>query len=594
MTNCPCAVGHGSGKALQLPVADADNASEPTLCLGRGRLLRHNPPPGSDLENDMINLRTMSIATRLAGGFALMAIIVLLLGAMSLRQTSSIHTETVEINDTWLPNLRDLTRINQDFMRYRIFALRSLLATDSQDMDRQRRMMTTLEQQLETGEATLEARIVDQDSRRIFTSFREQRRRYMTVASDMARAIDSGDHDAAIQIVDEQLNPLADATTLQLQELEQRVFAGSNMAEQRAEDSYRAATRMVVGAIIAAIVLTLVLAWLLTRSIIVPLRQAMRVSEVIATGDLTHAIEISGRDEASHLLRSLSGMQTHLRDTLQGIANSSSQLASAAEELNAVTEDATRNLQQQNDEVQQAATAVNEMSVAVDEVARNAVQTSEQSQNTAASARQGQEQVGQTLVSIEKLSGTIHATTNEVQALAEQTQHIYSVLDVIRAVAEQTNLLALNAAIEAARAGEHGRGFAVVADEVRALAHRTQQSTREIEETIKSIQQVTERTVAAMQISVTMAGNTQQQSQLAGEAFSNVSVAVGQINERNLVIASAAEEQAQVAQEVDRNLVNIRDLSTQSAAGAEQSSAASRELSRLAVELNTLINRFRT
>ena len=579
---------------LEKPVADADNASEPTLCLGRGCLLRHNPPPGSDLENDMINLRTMSIATRLAGGFALMAIIVLLLGAMSLRQTSSIHTETVEINDTWLPSLRDLTRINQDFMRYRIFALRSLLATDSQDMDRQRRMMTTLEQQLETGEATLEARIVDQDSRRIFTSFREQRRRYMTVASDMARAIDSGDHDAAIQIVDEQLNPLADATTLQLQELEQRVFAGSNMAEQRAEDSYRAATRMVVGAIIAAIVLTLVLAWLLTRSIIVPLRQAMRVSEVIATGDLTHAIEISGRDEASHLLRSLSGMQTHLRDTLQGIANSSSQLASAAEELNAVTEDATRNLQQQNDEVQQAATAVNEMSVAVDEVARNAVQTSEQSQNTAASARQGQEQVGQTLVSIEKLSGTIHATTNEVQALAEQTQHIYSVLDVIRAVAEQTNLLALNAAIEAARAGEHGRGFAVVADEVRALAHRTQQSTREIEETIKSIQQVTERTVAAMQISVTMAGNTQQQSQLAGEAFSNVSVAVGQINERNLVIASAAEEQAQVAQEVDRNLVNIRDLSTQSAAGAEQSSAASRELSRLAVELNTLINRFRT
>lgn len=579
---------------LEKPVADADNASEPTLCLGRGRLLRHNPPPGSDLENDMINLRTMSIATRLAGGFALMAIIVLLLGAMSLRQTSSIHTETVEINDTWLPSLRDLTRINQDFMRYRIFALRSLLATDSQDMDRQRRMMTTLEQQLETGEATLEARIVDQDSRRIFTSFREQRRRYMTVASDMARAIDSGDHDAAIQIVDEQLNPLADATTLQLQELEQRVFAGSNMAEQRAEDSYRAATRMVVGAIIAAIALTLVLAWLLTRSIIVPLRQAMRVSEVIATGDLTHAIEISGRDEASHLLRSLSGMQTHLRDTLQGIANSSSQLASAAEELNAVTEDATRNLQQQNDEVQQAATAVNEMSVAVDEVARNAVQTSEQSQNTAASARQGQEQVGQTLVSIEKLSGTIHATTNEVQALAEQTQHIYSVLDVIRAVAEQTNLLALNAAIEAARAGEHGRGFAVVADEVRALAHRTQQSTREIEETIKSIQQVTERTVAAMQISVTMAGNTQQQSQLAGEAFSNVSVAVGQINERNLVIASAAEEQAQVAQEVDRNLVNIRDLSTQSAAGAEQSSAASRELSRLAVELNTLINRFRT
>ena len=542
----------------------------------------------------MINLRSMSIATRLAGGFVLMAIIVLLLGAMSLRETSSIRSQTVEINGIWLPNLRDLTRINQDFMRYRIFTLRSLLSTDSQDINQQRRMMSTLEQALEAGESNLDARIREPQAKSIFSSFREQRRRYMAVAQDLARAVDAGDREAAMRIVDDQLNPMADAATVQLQELESLVFAGSDAAADRAEHSYQSATRMVIGAIIVAIGLTLLLAWLLTRSIIVPIRQAMRASEVIATGDLTHAIEISGKDEAARLLSSLSDMQRQLRDTLYGIANSSSQLASAAEELNAVTEDATRNLQQQNDEIQQAATAVNEMSVAVEEVASNAVQTSEQSQNTAASAGQGQEQIAQTLVSIEKLSGTIHSTTSEVQALAEQTQHIYSVLDVIRAVAEQTNLLALNAAIEAARAGEHGRGFAVVADEVRALAHRTQQSTGEIEETIKSIQQVTERTVAAMQISVTMATNTQQQSQLAGEAFSHVSTAVGQINERNLVIASAAEEQAQVAQEVDRNLVNIRDLSTQSAAGAEQSSAASRELSRLAVELNTLITRFRT
>lgn len=347
-------------------------------------------------------------------------------------------------------------------------------------------------------------------------------------------------------------------------------------------------------AIIAAIALTLLLAWLLTRSIIMPIRQAVRASEVIATGDLTHSIEINGRDEVTRLLSALANMEKQLQDTIQGIANSSSQLASAAEELNAVTEDSNRNLQQQDDEVQQAATAVNEMSVAVDEVASNAVQTSEQSQNTADSADKGREQIAQTLVSIEKLSDTIHSTTDEVQALADQAQRINSVLDVIRAVAEQTNLLALNAAIEAARAGEHGRGFAVVADEVRALAHRTQQSTGEIEEIIDSIQQVTERTVAAMQVSDTMATSTQQQSQLAGEAFSLVSSAVSQINERNLVIASAAEEQAQVAQEVDRNLVNIRDLSTQSAAGAEQSSAASRELSRLAIDLNELITRFKT
>ena len=542
----------------------------------------------------MINLRTVSIAARLAGGFLVMALLVLMLGIMSLQDTGAIRDQALEIEERWLPNLRELTSLNQDFMRYRIFTLRSLLATDAQDVAQQRQRMAALAQDMTDAEAVFERLISEPQPQRIFSNFREQRLRYVSAAADMATELDAGNPDAALRMLDGQLNPIADAATAYLIELEEAIVTNADESAQRAARSYDSAVREAVGTVIAAIILTVLLAWLLTRSIVVPIRQAVRASEVIATGDLTHAIEVSGRDEATRLSHALAEMQTQLRNTLLGIANSSSQLASAAEELNAVTEDSTRGLQQQNDEIQQAATAVNEMSVAVEEVASNAVQTSEQSQNTAASADQGREQIAQTLVSMEKLSDTIHSTADEVQALAEQAQHINSVLDVIRAVAEQTNLLALNAAIEAARAGEHGRGFAVVADEVRALAHRTQQSTREIEEIINSIQQVTERTVAAMQISSTMAISTQQQSQKAGEAFSLVSGAVNQINERNLVIASAAEEQAQVAQEVDRNLVNIRDLSTQSAAGAEQTNAASRELSRLAVELNELIIRFKT
>jgi methyl-accepting chemotaxis protein len=415
----------------------------------------------------------------------------------------------------------------------------------------------------------------------------------MEVQSQVAQLALSGQIDEASVLVNSRLNPLADAMVLGLQDLEASNRDGIADAQEESRVSYVSGLQTVITCIAVAALLTILLAWLLTRSIILPIRQAVEVTERVAAGDLTHDFATAGKDEPARLLRALSAMQSQLRSTIQGIANSSTQLASAAEELNAVTEDATRGLQRQNDEIQQAATAVNEMSAAVDEVAINAVSTSEQSRTTSDIATEGQQQVVRTVTSIDKLTSTIEATSTEVQELAHKVHNISRVLDVIRAIAEQTNLLALNAAIEAARAGEQGRGFAVVADEVRALAHRTQQSTKEIEDMIGTMQQGTEKSVEAMNVSRTMATSTLQQASAAGDALKQITAAISQINERNMVIASAAEEQAQVAREVDRNLVNIRDLSTQSAAGAEQTNSSSRELSRLAVEMTDLVNRFK-
>ena len=234
------------------------------------------------------------------------------------------------------------------------------------------------------------------------------------------------------------------------------------------------------------------------------------------------------------------------------------------------------------------------MTAAVDEVARNAVSTSEASNESDATAQQGRQQVIRTVDSINLLAGDVTTTAAQVEQLAGQVRDISKVLDVIRSIAEQTNLLALNAAIEAARAGDAGRGFAVVADEVRALAHRTQQSTQEIEKMIGEVHQGTDKAVQAMQVSKERARTTLEVAQAAGEALDGIASAISRISERNLVIASASEEQAQVAREVDRNLVNIRDLSLQSSAGANQTSAASQELSRLAIDLNALVARFRT
>ncbi|WP_371261335.1 methyl-accepting chemotaxis protein [Pseudomonas sp. PH1b] len=285
-------------------------------------------------------------------------------------------------------------------------------------------------------------------------------------------------------------------------------------------------------------------------------------------------------------------MQEKLRDTLQRISGSASQLASAAEELNSVTDESARGLSQQNNEIEQAATAVNEMTSAVEEVARNAVSTSEASQSATTSAGAGRDRVQETVSAIERMTGDVQSTANLIGDLANESRDIGKVLDVIRGLADQTNLLALNAAIEAARAGEAGRGFAVVADEVRALAHRTQQSTSEIERMVGSIQSGTEHAVDSMRNSTERAESTLDIARSAGLSLDTINSAINEINERNLVIASAAEEQAQVAREVDRNLVNIRDLSAQSTTGANQTRSASSELSILAVDLNNLVNRF--
>ncbi|WP_412459285.1 MULTISPECIES: methyl-accepting chemotaxis protein [Pseudomonas syringae group] len=365
-----------------------------------------------------------------------------------------------------------------------------------------------------------------------------------------------------------------------------------NKVKTDATSEYDSALQLVIGLLIAATLLTIVFAWMLIKSITTPIATALQAAETIAKGNLTQPIAIDGTDEAGRLLLAMKTMQDKLRDTLQGISGSATQLASAAEELNAVTDESARGLVQQNNEIEQAATAVNEMTSAVEEVARNAVSTSQASRNAATSAGDGRDLVQETVSAIERMSGDVKGTAELIINLANESRDIGKVLDVIRSLADQTNLLALNAAIEAARAGEAGRGFAVVADEVRALAHRTQQSTSEIERMIGSIQSGTEQAVSSMRNSTERAESTLSIAKGAGLALNTINVAVEEINERNMVIASAAEEQAQVAREVDRNLVNIRDLSAQSTTGANQTSAASTELSRLAVDLNSMVSRF--
>lgn len=537
-------------------------------------------------------MRSITIGTRLMIGFAILALIPLIQGLMGMNSLSTMHERSKEIDQIWIPTLNKVADLNAALMRFRISTVRLVVDTNPAALSKAETTFTTRRAELDKAQKAYEDIITEPEEREIFTKLSSLKEQYVQKALEVLSVMKNGDQQRALEIVEHDLNSLADEMNGLAGELSRIARDLSAAGAEESQQIYDGITRVVILSILVALGITVALALAITRSIVTPLKAAVVATETIATGNLTQQIRFEGKDEPAQLLASLALMQDNLRTTITQIGNSSVQLASAGEELSSVAEDSSKNLERQNDEIQQAASAVTEMSAAVDEVARNAVSTAEESNESSRLAHEGRDRVTQTVSALKNMTEEFARTSALMSGLAEQSNDIGKVLDVIRAVAEQTNLLALNAAIEAARAGEAGRGFAVVADEVRALAHRTQVSTQEIEQMITKVQGGTSAAVDAMKSSVEHANKTLGVAEQAGVALEQIYQKAGQISERNLVIASASEEQAAVAREVDRNIVNISDLSTQSAAGANQTSAATHELARLASDLNTLVSRF--
>ena len=539
-----------------------------------------------------MSIRSLNIAPRAGLGFGLMALMVCALGAFALLQMSNMRAQSDEVDNNWLPSVMAVGEMSQDMLRLRALTMRLLLNRDPQALQQNVAKLDELRGVLSEAQQRYDVLIVLPEERQLFDRFKVAEQQYLELQAQVLQLSAQNRVEEAARILNGEMSPLADEIAVVLRQLVELNKHNANLATEGARLVFTQ-SRVWVGVMIGVTALiTIGLALLLTRSIVLPLAQSLGVAQVVAGGDLTGDINISGKDEPARLLQALKSMQHNLRDTIRQISESSSQLASASEELSCVTEDATRGLHQQSLEIEQAATAVNQMTAAVEEVASNAVATSEASRESDRIAQHGRQQVQQTVSSIESLAEDVTANATQMEDLAQKVHGISKVLDVIRSIAEQTNLLALNAAIEAARAGDAGRGFAVVADEVRALAHRTQQSTQEIEQMIGGIQQGTDSAVGSMQQSNVRARATLDLAKSAGTALEEIASAFTVINERNLVIASASEEQAAVAREVDRNLMNIRDLAMQTSAGANQTSAASQELSRLAVDLNSMVARF--
>ncbi|SEJ42525.1 methyl-accepting chemotaxis protein [Pseudomonas sp. NFR16] len=541
----------------------------------------------------LINLKLKS---KLLSAFCLCALITVIVGVLGQTGISRLY-ELFE--QTVSNNLLSITKVdsvkanviatNRDF--FKVIGLSAIKASPD-EINSALQSFKENQVQAETDFKVYRGTPLQPDEKAAGDDFERDWAAYISAAQNTLAVIQTGDIEQASRLAASNVTPSYRKTMGELKIIiESNARQASEATQAGVDTNSRVTLVLTIGSIIA-VICAIALGLLVTRMITRPIYQSVESAARVASGDLTQPIATGGQDETGQLLKALSHMQGSLKGTVQQIASASDQLASAAEELTVVTDDSTRGLLRQNDEIQQAATAVNQMTAAVEEVARNAASASQVSAQTAEDALKGQQQVQQAVSAMNSMTVEINDSTQRVEALAGQIRDITKVLDVIRGIAEQTNLLALNAAIEAARAGEQGRGFAVVADEVRALAHRTQVSTGEIESMISQVRNGAEEAVQAMGKSQSIAVNTQSLATEAGRALERISEGVSQINERNLVIASAAEEQAQVAREVDRNLVNIQDLSAQTSAGANQTSASSQELSRLAVSFNTMVGKF--
>ncbi len=350
---------------------------------------------------------------------------------------------------------------------------------------------------------------------------------------------------------------------------------------------------LILGSSALALLVGLIAAWLITRLIVDPLRSVIRVAEQIAAGDLTGRVEVERRDEIGQLMRAMQQMSSGLSGIVSGLQASIEQLASSAHSLSAVTEQTHKEVSSQKEETEQVATAMNQMTATVHDVARNAEEAAQAAQAADGKVDSGQVVVRQSMQRIELLADSAQSASQSIGSLSTQIQNIGSVLEVIKSVAEQTNLLALNAAIEAARAGEQGRGFAVVADEVRALARRTQQSTGEIEQLVSALRLAAQSSVRQIQDSGELVKLAVSDALQTESALGSIAAAVSQIQQMNQQIAAAAEQQSSVAEEINRSVTSIRASADQSALAMQGNTTSSLELAQLGAQLKGMVGHFR-
>ncbi|MFM5842059.1 methyl-accepting chemotaxis protein [Aeromonas sanarellii] len=541
-----------------------------------------------------MSYKHLSIGKKIAAVFSVIAVINILFGLFLASELRGVRDRVLNFTDSTLPSVISVENLLYDvsYVRRAQFAL--LMVEDVVDRQVRRGRIQESLGKVEQALGAYEATVGAEHERRAFNRVRQHWLQYLGAVNRVDQLFSLGDR--------EQARDVLFGSNAAYTELEQSVNALVEVnlgfvRENRGSllGSVNRVTLFASASIGALLLFMGVMTWFLTRQICLPLQAVVAQANAIAQGDLTHDLDRRhiGQDELGMLARASLKMQDNLRGLIEEVVAAVTQLGAAIEEVSTVSEQSAQGIQSQQQEISQVATAMAQMKATVADVAGNTEVASESASSANALARRGNQDVQGTLVAITRVAEEMEQAGTLVAELERESAQINLVVDVIRGIAEQTNLLALNAAIEAARAGEQGRGFAVVADEVRTLAGRTQASTGEIVAIIETLQVRANQAKAVTGQSCEMIRQCVSQSERTGSGIQQIEEAVAQIADMAIQIASACGEQDAVSDELGRNVARINDSANEVAGGADHTARACLELSQLAAGLRQTMGRFR-
>ena len=538
--------------------------------------------------------KNLSIGKKLIGGFVVVAFIAGIIGFIGISKIRTIGAADLMLYEKITVPTAQLLKISTSFQMIRSEVLYLVRSTTATEKEKHINAVKALQEIIDKESVLYEKTILTEEGRNMFAEFKKQRANYYELYGKLVQLLLAG-QDKEVQAIIES-GTLA-KTGREFNETINKTVDIKVSVGKATADSNRAiisnATLLMTGLAVAGMILALMLGIFISRGVTRPLANGVEIARRLADGDLTVEVIVESKDETGQLMAAMQTMVHNLRDMITNTVDISTSIASASNQLQSTAQQIATGAEEVAAQTSTVATASEEMAATSSDIARNCTMAADASQQSTNAANAGAAIVQETITGMNIIAERVRRTSTTVEALGSRSEEIGEIVGTIEDIADQTNLLALNAAIEAARAGEQGRGFAVVADEVRALAERTTKATKEIGAMIKAIQNETKVAVRAMEEGVTEVEKGAASSQKSGQALKEILDRINEVSMQVSQIATAAEEQTATTNEVTSNVHQITEVVHQTANGADETAAAAAQLSKQAENLQMLIRRFK-